>query len=59
MESKNDWYLISVSRSDFKQNGVIYMIAYYTNGLIERQKSIKMGEFIPTIIEHEQGTTIF
>ena len=59
MESKNDWYLISVSRSDFKQSGTIWMVAYYSNGLIERQRSFKMGEFIPTIIEHEQGTTIF
>lgn len=51
MESKNDWYLISVSRSDFKQSGNIWMVAYYSNGLIERQRSFKMGEFIPTILD--------
>lgn len=51
MESKNDWYLISVSRSDFKQNGSIWMVAYYSNGLKEKQKSYKMGEFIPTILD--------
>ena len=51
MQSKNDWYLISVCRSDFKQGGIIWMVAYYSNGLTERQRSFKMGEFIPTILD--------
>ena len=59
MESKNDWYLISVSKSDYRMNGDVYMQANYTNGLLERTKLFKIGDFIPTIITYEQGTTIF
>jgi len=59
MESKNDWFLIKAERSEFKENGNVYMIAYYSNGLEERYRRFITGSSIPTIIDYEQGTTLF
>jgi hypothetical protein len=58
-EIKNDWYLIKAEKSDFIQNGNLHWVAYYTNGLIERQKHFLIGSYIPTMINYEQGTTLF
>jgi len=59
IEIKNDWFLIKAERSEFKENGNVYMIAYYSNGLEERYRRFITGSSIPTIIDYEQGTTLF
>lgn len=59
IEIKNDWYLIKAERSEFKENGNVYIIAYYSNGLEERSRRFIIGSFIPTMIDYEQGTTLF
>jgi hypothetical protein len=59
IEIKNDWYLIKAERAEFKENGNIYIIAYYSNGLEERYRRFIIGSFIPTMIDYEQGTTLF
>jgi hypothetical protein len=59
IEIKNDWYLVRVEKSNFIQSGNVHLVAYYTNGLIERQKLFSIGSCIPTMIDYEQGTTLF
>jgi hypothetical protein len=59
IEIKNDWYLIKAERSEFKLNGNVEWVAYYSNGLEERYKRFEIGSFIPTMIDYEQGTTLF
>lgn len=59
MKSKNDWFFVRAERAEFKENGDVYIIAYYSNGLEERYRRFVTGVSIPTIIEHEQGTTLF
>jgi|688.fasta_scaffold99016_2 hypothetical protein len=56
---KNDWFLIKAERAEFKENGNVYIIAYYSNGLEERYRRFITGSSIPTMIDYEQGTTLF
>jgi hypothetical protein len=53
IEIKNDWYLVKAERSEFKENGMVYFIAYYSNGLDERSIRFKLGSNIPTMIDYE------
>jgi hypothetical protein len=59
IEIKNDWYLVKAQRSEFKENGDFYFIAYYSNGIDERSIRFKLGKDIPTMIDYEQRTTLF
>jgi hypothetical protein len=49
-QSKNEWYLISSKLIRILETGSIYYECVYSNGLITRTKSIKVSEFIPTVI---------
>jgi hypothetical protein len=51
MESKNDWYLISVRKEKGLEHGLIHLIAVYSNGLEETELPFYYDNEIPTILK--------
>jgi hypothetical protein len=50
---KNVWYLFKVEKMFVKELNTVFLICYYSNGIMERQLELKHGDLIKTIINYE------